>query len=143
MTKEQRLRKNEWARKDYAAHRDSRAVRAKQYRAAHYEKIVRRERRWKAENPDKVRGQHRQRVFGVSRADYARMLAEQGGVCALCLKPETVSRNGFPFNLGVDHEHGTGKVRALLCHKCNVSVGLLGEDPTLMRRAADYIERHR
>ena len=40
----------------------------------------------------------------------------------------------------IDHDHGTGNVRGVLCHACNVSLGLFGDDPVRLRRAADYLE---
>ena len=51
--------------------------------------------------------------LGVTSADYDRMLAAQGGVCAICGSPPKTRR------LHVDHDHATGKVRGLLCHRCN------------------------
>ncbi len=55
----------------------------------------------------------RARALGVTDADYERLLSEQGGTCALCpTKPKT-------RRLHVDHDHATGKVRGLLCYRCN------------------------
>lgn len=50
---------------------------------------------------------------GVTLEQYARLLAAQGGHCALCPNGPKTRR------LHVDHEHATGKVRGLLCHRCN------------------------
>jgi hypothetical protein len=51
--------------------------------------------------------------LGFTDADYARLLEAQDGHCALCPnEPKT-------RKLHVDHDHGTGKVRGLLCHRCN------------------------
>ncbi len=57
--------------------------------------------------------------YGIAADDYDRMLAEQGGGCAMC------GRTGYPSGrrLSVDHDHRTGTVRALLCQGCNVKVG--------------------
>ena len=78
------------------------------------------------------------REFGLSANDYARMLAEQGGVCAICGAPPTEGRR-----LHIDHCHDSGKVRALLCSKCNTFLGLADDDPERMRAAANYVEMHR
>jgi len=55
----------------------------------------------------------RAKGLGVSDDAYARLLAAQGGHCALCPSGPKSRR------LHVDHEHSTGKVRGLLCHRCN------------------------
>lgn len=47
------------------------------------------------------------------------------------------------FKLHVDHDHVSGKMRGLLCQKCNHGIGLMGEDPDRLRRAARYLEESR
>ena len=61
-------------------------------------------------------------------------IALQDGLCALCDLPMK--------NTYIDHDHNTGKLRALLCSNCNTGLGKLRDDPQLMRKAADYVERH-
>jgi hypothetical protein len=41
------------------------------------------------------------------------------------------------------HDHSTGVTRQLLCQRCNHGLGLLRDDPAVLRAAADYVERHR
>jgi len=65
------------------------------------------------------------------------MLTEQDDGCAVC---GGVNADGRV--LAVDHDHESGHVRALLCHNCNVALGLLAEDPQRLRDLADYIEEH-
>jgi len=43
-------------------------------------------------------------------------------------------------NLNVDHDHETGKFRGTLCHGCNTGLGLFGEDPEVLMRAAQYLK---
>jgi hypothetical protein len=73
--------------------------------------------------------------YGITPEDYDRMLVEQGGVCAICLRPPGKRR------LHVDHDHETGKVRALLCSRCNHAVGLVREDETILSRMIEYLRR--
>jgi hypothetical protein len=55
----------------------------------------------------------RAKQLGVTSEQYEAMLAAQGGGCAICGNPPKTRR------LDVDHDHRTGKVRGLLCHRCN------------------------
>jgi hypothetical protein len=45
-------------------------------------------------------------------------------------------------NQHIDHCHDSDKVRGVLCGNCNVSLGIMGEDPARLRALAEYIERH-
>lgn len=74
--------------------------------------------------------------YGISLAEYEAILAAQGGVCAICRQPETKPN---ATHLAVDHDHGTGRVRGLLCNNCNRGVGLLADDPDRLSAAADYL----
>lgn len=97
-------------------------------------------RAWCARNPDKVRAKNRKRHlrvnYGLTVGEYDTMLAAQGGVCAICLRPPNGRR------LAVDHCHATGAVRGLLHGTCNAGLGQFNDDPAKMRQAADYVERH-
>lgn len=63
------------------------------------------------------------------------LLIKQNGRCALCGGPPT--KNG---KLDIDHDHKAGKVRGLLCHKCNYALGLLQDDSGLLLKASNYLE---
>lgn len=77
---------------------------------------------------------HKERAYGVSPEEYERMLSEQDGCCAICLKH---------FNrLVVDHSHRSGKVRSLLCTKCNMAIGLMGECKKILASAIAYLSTH-
>lgn len=81
------------------------------------------------------------RTYGISLDDYHLMLEEQGHRCKLC------GGEGFVMNaahhklkLVVDHCHGTGKIRGLLCHNCNRALGLLQDDVETLRKAIEYLK---
>lgn len=99
-------------------------------------------REWRLANPERHARSHRnsvlKREFGITLVRYEEMLAEQGGRCAICNTCQ--SQDGKSF--AVDHCHATGKVRALLCLNCNVTLGKMGDNPSLLRAAADYLEAH-
>jgi hypothetical protein len=78
---------------------------------------------------------YRLKKYGLTSGDYEGMLSAQGGKCALCGLPDVTGRR-----LAVDHSHATGRVRGLLCHRCNTGIGLLGDNPELLRRGAEYLD---
>lgn len=75
--------------------------------------------------------------FGITHIEYEQMLAKQGGRCAVCksASPNTDRIKNFP----VDHCHKTGKIRGLLCAKCNRAIGLLKDDVELLKSAMEYL----
>ena len=79
--------------------------------------------------------QHRYKITGD---EYEYLLAQQGGFCAIC----GIEHTETPKRLAVDHNHNTGKVRGLLCSNCNRAIGLLQDNPGLLRKAADYLEEN-
>jgi len=83
-------------------------------------------------------------MYGMSYTDYATMLKEQNNVCAICSGKETVINNKSAKlqKLCVDHDHVTGKVRALLCTACNKGLGQFNDDPARVLAAYNYILKH-
>lgn len=79
--------------------------------------------------------------FGLSAEAYEQMVKDQNGACAVCEKPEIRTRGGKIKKLAIDHDHKTGKVRALLCCDCNTSLGLMEENPDRLRSLIRYIEK--
>lgn len=75
-------------------------------------------------------------IYGLTTADFVRHFAAQKGLCAICSKPNERRRR-----LAVDHCHTSGRVRGLLCDACNNMLGMAGENPTILRAAADYLAR--
>ena len=79
----------------------------------------------------------RKRRHGIEHGEYERMLHEQGGLCAICGTDEPNSAGSFH----VDHDHETGKVRGLLCNRCNTRLGTLEIDGWL-NAARGYLAKH-
>ena len=71
-------------------------------------------------------------LYGISSDDYDRLFAHQRGACAICGKRSAKT-------LCVDHCHATGKVRGLLCQRCNLALGHLNDSPTLVSAALAYL----
>jgi hypothetical protein len=70
--------------------------------------------------------------YGILPADYQAILEWQGGVCAICRRLPTE-------HLCIDHCHATGRIRGLLCRKCNTGLGCYEDDTELMNMAIKYL----
>lgn len=108
------------------------------YKAAH----AKAQREWRFRHRARLRelegyGQRYLRRYGLTKGSFEQLLIEQGGVCAICKRPQRSKR------LAVDHCHKTGRVRGLLCDACNHGIGMLGDSADRCRAAANYLRRSR
>ena len=78
------------------------------------------------------------RTYGLTLQAFEALSIQQGGVCAICGKPNRADRR-----LVVDHDHKTGKVRALLCDPCNLVLGYMDDNVARLQLAIDYVLKHR
>ena len=76
------------------------------------------------------------KTYGLSLKEFSALSAAQGDVCAIC-----GSKCGNYSRLSVDHDHETGAIRGLLCNTCNRGVGLMKDNPAVLRAAAEYLEK--
>jgi hypothetical protein len=91
----------------------------------------------KRSNPSERRAENLRIRFGITVEDYDRILSEQGGGCAICGDaPRPGARR-----LAVDHDHGTGQVRGILCHRCNQAIGALGDTREALGCVLAYLIR--
>jgi hypothetical protein len=114
----------------------------KEQKRRHYEKhkdrIDQRAKEWYDNNKDRHTNTALLRKYGVTLEQYNLLRAQQGFCCAICNDHEdSVGKKMF-----VDHDHVTGKIRKLLCTKCNVGIGMLKDNPDIMERAAKYLRDH-
>ena len=72
--------------------------------------------------------------YRITADEYNILLEKQGGTCIIC--------GDIPENrrLDIDHDHGTGEIRGLLCNRCNRGLSLFRESPRLLEVAACYLE---
>ncbi|MFY1694019.1 MULTISPECIES: endonuclease domain-containing protein [unclassified Solwaraspora] len=81
--------------------------------------------------------------YNLTSAQYEQMLADQAGRCAICGQSETArGRGGAPRRLAVDHDHRSGVVRQLLCHRCNLVTWAVEENPALLDKVRAYLQTH-
>lgn len=77
---------------------------------------------------------HRARARGEAPPDL-----EPEVIAELSRTQKTCLICGKERPLAIDHHHGTGAFRGLLCHPCNRGIGFLGDSPETLERAAAYI----
>ena len=79
------------------------------------------------------------RTYGITAEEYYDMLEAQDNKCAICESSEVNNERITSNKLFIDHCHETGKVRGLLCSKCNHALGLLNDDVNLLQKAINYL----
>jgi len=138
------------------------AIRAKEYKEENSEEIKKYRRRYRKvmgveiaeysknygknirnNNPDKAKDQHLKYGYGITIKEYKALLDNQNGLCAICLEEEKHKdkRTGKIRSLAVDHDHTTGRVRGLLCSRCNRALGSFGDSIEILLRASKYLKR--
>jgi Recombination endonuclease VII len=79
--------------------------------------------------------------YGLTADDYFRISKDQNDLCAICKRP--TPHHKIHTRLSVDHDHATGKVRGLLCHKCNTMLGAAEDNIDSLHSAIAYLELHK
>lgn len=85
----------------------------------------------RARRRENARASHLSRKFGLTTEEFSAMLLGQNSECKIC--------GCHMDDPQIDHNHDTGKVRALLCSPCNLSLGLLKENPETLHNMITYI----
>ncbi|WP_431952171.1 endonuclease VII domain-containing protein [Actinacidiphila sp. bgisy167] len=86
---------------------------------------------WRTCRAERNRAAYFTRKYGITTAELDTMIGEQFGICCICLDAPAEH---------VDHDHGTGRVRGVLCFSCNAALGQFKDRPDVIRRAAAYVE---
>jgi Recombination endonuclease VII len=81
--------------------------------------------------------------YGAQVGTYAKLFDAQNGKCAICASPSPGGPPDHPHRkFHLDHNHSTGKIRGLLCAKCNVGIGYFRESSSSLAAAAEYLARY-
>lgn len=110
-------------------HGDQHKAYIKEYNKTYYAKNREKALKWGRDNKRK----YILAKYGLTESNFQKMVDEQNNRCKLCAsKPKT--------HLYVDHDHTTGKIRGLLCHSCNVALGLFKDNITTLSNAILYLK---
>lgn len=105
------------------------------------DKILAKNAEWRKANPKEVIKHARNallRQYGITQDQYDAFLVSQGYKCAICESIDAGRKTSKQFL--VDHCHKTGRVRGLLCHKCNAAIGMLKESRKILEKAIEYLK---
>ncbi len=93
---------------------------------------------WRKRNPDIVKSMNLKHYNNIDLNSYNEMFVKQKGKCAICNKHQSE----FKRSLAVDHDHKTGKIRKLLCVKCNAGLGQFNDNVSLLNSAISYLKEN-
>jgi hypothetical protein len=107
----------------------------RRYYLRNREEIMIKSRAYKRREPRRIRGYLLKRKYHLTSEERAEMIGEQQGMCEIC-------GEYHGDNLFVDHDHTTGRVRAMLCRHCNSGLGFFNDDPQLLQIAIVYLRAY-
>lgn len=85
---------------------------------------------------DEIRSTIYKRRLGITWEEVKAMAEKQNNGCAICKNPiDWENRRSF----NVDHCHGSGKIRGILCVRCNLGIGHFNDDTALLGKAINYL----
>lgn len=114
---------------------NSKQARAKRYYQRHQEEIRSRCSSYYKKHRDEILARATARRYGLTTDEVVAILDSQGGKCAVCGTSRFDGRGPC-----VDHDHATGRVRGILCGRCNFSAGLLHDNPEVALALAIYLQ---
>ncbi len=97
--------------------------------------------RRRQERAEEYKGFELKKNFNITLEQYNEILAKQNFVCAICEEKEKTVHHvtGRLKSLAVDHDHVTGKIRGLLCQRCNRVLGKVRDNTDLLDKMKEYI----
>lgn len=108
------------------------------------ERVNEKNRKWVANNHEQKYNNSKNskllKEYGITLYEFNEMLEKQNHKCKICGKEETKELKGTKWKLSVDHCHKTGKIRGLLCAKCNVGLAKFEEDEQQFINAIKYLK---
>lgn len=102
----------------------------------HREEGIERSRIWANKNPVARKRNLLKSTYNLSLEEFNKMFEGQEGRCKICKRHQSELNK----NLHVDHCHKTGKVRGLLCYRCNSALGFINDNTEILQGMIKYLE---
>jgi hypothetical protein len=126
---------NKWLLANNPAYKAKQQENTDRWHKKHPERVSGHKKKWEKANGKAASRRKVLQQYDLTEADYQRMLTKQGGVCQICLQPPKPGKS-----LHVDHCHESGRVRGLLCFRCNFGLSWFAESAERMERAVAHLK---
>jgi hypothetical protein len=136
-------KKREW----YLKNKEKVTQQSQAWKAANPERFEELQVEWRKNNPHRIkvytqRSKRKIRLknYGLTSEQFEQMVQDQNNLCAICEQPCSSGKL-----LAIDHNHKTGKVRGLLCTRCNVRLGMIENVQAMrfkLRPFLRYLKKH-
>lgn len=125
----------------YENNKESIKQKSKEYYNKNKKKISKSGKKYRLENKEKIKQRdwkYNLKKYNLTENEYYEILNNQNGCCKIC-KTNQIDLN---TPLHIDHSHETGKIRGLLCNKCNQGLGLFNDDILLLTESIKYLQEN-
>jgi Rps23 Pro-64 3,4-dihydroxylase Tpa1-like proline 4-hydroxylase len=114
--------------------------RSLKYRERTREQAKQRAKTWYSQNKERAKKTNRKnklKQYGLTVDQYNQLIENQNNSCLICKKEFSEQIKSH-----IDHCHASGKVRGILCQKCNQGIGLFYESLESLQSAIEYLKKH-
>lgn len=132
------MNKVEYQKAYYLKNREKLLEEMRRYRVENFEKISANKKSYYAKNKQKVKEKYFLDTYSIDLSTREQMSISQNGKCAIC----NVDEKSLKRNLCIDHCHKSGKVRGLLCDRCNAGLGYFEDNIETFNKIIDYLRKN-
>lgn len=122
----------------YRKNKDKCLARIKKHQNNNKEVYLKRTKQWQRDNNYSSHKSHLKRKHKLTPEQYNDMLVKQNYRCAIC----NTHQDDLPKRMSVDHNHNTNVIRELLCMACNVALGQVKDNASILSNMITYLNRH-
>lgn len=123
------------SKKYYYKNKEKIQKRMNKYSSEHREQKREYAKTWYIKNKDRKKEYHIRKAFGIDISKYNIILKNQNNKCAIC----DIDNNNLNRSLVIDHCHKTGKIRGLLCGRCNLMLGNIKDNKNILKKMIKYL----